>query len=81
VTPLSITLDAVAALAAVGVAVAFLVARGVRTLKRPGSGACACPSAKGCGSSGGPTADDLRRAAARGAQRAASEEPPGTPAR
>ena len=80
-TPLSITFDVVAALAAVGVAVAFLVARGVRTFKKSGSGGCACPSAKGCGTTGGPTADDLRRAAARGVERAGSDGAPQAPAR
>ncbi len=67
-TPLALTADALAALAVVAVAAAFLVVRAVRFLRTDDRGACACPSASACGK-GGPSFDDLRAAAARGAAR------------
>lgn len=67
-TPLALSADTWAVLAAVGAAAAFLVARAVRFL-RPGPEArCACPSASACGGKG-PSLADLRAAAARGAAR------------
>lgn len=80
-TPLAFGADLLATLAAVGLAAAYLIGRGVRVWRRRGASGCACPSAQtrgggGCGAAGGPSADDLRAAAARGARRAASESPP-----
>jgi hypothetical protein len=76
VTALALAWDGVVALAAVALAAAYLVARGVRVVRRRGAGGCGCGDAKaagGCGAAGGPTIDDLRRAAERGARRAASK--------
>ena len=78
-TPVATTVDLLATLAAIALAAAFLIVRGVRVWRRRGAGGCACPSADarggagGCGAARGPSADDLRAAAARGARRAASD--------
>lgn len=60
--------DTLLALAATAVAAAFLVRRGLRFVRGRDRDACACPSSSACGR-GGPSLDELRAAAARGASR------------
>jgi len=67
-TPLAVAPDTLAALAVVAAAAGFLVLRAVRFVRAADGGACACPSSSSCGK-GGPSFDDLRAAAARGAAR------------
>ena len=67
-TALALAFDTWAVLGAVGAAAAFLIARAARFLRPRAGGGCACPSASACGGKG-PSFDDFRAAAARGAAR------------
>lgn len=70
---IAMALDTWIALGLVALAAAWLVRRGVRTLSKKG-GSCDCPSSGGaCGPSGS-MANDLRRAAARGVEKAEHEK-------
>jgi hypothetical protein len=66
---LSNVLDAALSIAVAAAAVIWLGVRAVRTLARKRAGGCACPSAPTCGAGKGPSASDLRAAAARATDR------------
>jgi hypothetical protein len=67
--------DAWIAIGIAALAAAWLVARSVRTFSARRTGGCHCASSGTCGT-GGPTLDDLKRAAARGAARVNRGTPP-----
>lgn len=54
-TPLALSVDALAALAVAAAAATFLVVRVVRFFRAGARGACACPTASSCGKGGRPS--------------------------
>ncbi len=66
---LSNALDLAVSLTVVAAAATWLGVRAWRVLTRKRAGGCACPSAPTCGAGKGPSAADLRGAAARAANR------------
>lgn len=74
---LSNVLDAAVSIAVAAAAATWLGVRAFRVITRKRTGGCACPSAPTCGAGKGPSAAELRAAAARAADRLNRSAPGG----